>query len=93
MEYQNVFVSCLNSLDAPDYQKDKTSKLEFLKYGCRSLGIRKIRRLNLSRGSREGNNAFTKDRNVIKTEIKVSNTFDIYYRIHNIHLYVKRSVA
>eukprot|EP00095_Tigriopus_kingsejongensis_P005843 maker-scaffold697_size109876-snap-gene-0.23 protein:Tk05843 transcript:maker-scaffold697_size109876-snap-gene-0.23-mRNA-1 annotation:"poly(adp-ribose) polymerase pme-5-like" len=30
-------------------------------YNYRSLGIQKIRRLNMSRGGREGNNAFTKD--------------------------------
>ena len=30
-------------------------------YNYRSLGIKKIRKLNMSRGSREGNNAFTKD--------------------------------
>jgi hypothetical protein len=28
------------------------------------LGIKKIRQLNVSRGSREGNNAFTKDQAV-----------------------------
>ena len=30
------------------------------KYNYRSLGIRKIRRLNMSRGGREGNNALVK---------------------------------
>ena len=30
----------------------------------RTLGIQKIRRLNMSRGGREGNNAFIKDQNV-----------------------------
>ena len=30
-------------------------------YNYRSLGIKKIRKINMSRGSREGNNAFTKD--------------------------------
>ena len=29
----------------------------------RTLGIQKIRRLNMSRGGREGNTAFTKDQN------------------------------
>ena len=28
------------------------------------MGIKKIRRLNMSRGGREGNNAFTRDQNV-----------------------------
>ena len=31
----------------------------------RSLGIRKIRRLNMSRGGREGNNALTKDSGLV----------------------------
>lgn len=31
------------------------------KYNFRTLGIRRIRRLNMSRGGREGNNALTKD--------------------------------
>ncbi len=30
-------------------------------FGVRSLGIRNIRKINMSRGGREGNNAFTKD--------------------------------
>ena len=30
-------------------------------YNYRSLGIKKIRRLNMSRGNREGNNALTED--------------------------------
>eukprot|EP00092_Neocalanus_flemingeri_P072035 GFUD01088588.1.p1 GENE.GFUD01088588.1~~GFUD01088588.1.p1 ORF type:complete len:398 (+),score=109.31 GFUD01088588.1:215-1408(+) len=30
-------------------------------YNYRTLGIKKVRRLNMSRGAREGNNAFTKD--------------------------------
>ncbi len=34
-------------------------------YNVRHLGIRHVRRLNMSRGNREGNNAFTKDRNHI----------------------------
>ncbi len=34
-------------------------------YNFRSLGIRRIRRLNVSRGNREGNNAFTKDHSSI----------------------------
>ncbi len=33
------------------------------KYNYRSLGIRKIRRLNMARGGREGNNALVKDAN------------------------------
>ena len=33
----------------------------------RSLGIRKIRRLNMSRGGREGNNALTKDSDIRMT--------------------------
>ena len=38
----------------------------------RTLGIKKIRRLNMSRGGREGNNAFTKDQNVALFDEKVS---------------------
>ena len=34
------------------------------KYNYRSLGIKKIRALKMSRGGREGNNAFTKDQHV-----------------------------
>ena len=33
-------------------------------YNYRSLGIRNVRRLNMSRGGKEGNNAFTRDQNV-----------------------------
>ncbi len=36
-------------------------------YNWRHLGIRRVRRINLSRGNREGNNAFTKDQNSIQT--------------------------
>ena len=41
-------------------------------YNYRSLGIRKIRRLNMSRGSREGNNAFTKDQTTSHHELDLA---------------------
>ena len=34
----------------------------------RTLGIRNIRRLNMSRGAREGNNAFVKDQSVSQVD-------------------------
>ena len=40
----------------------------FLTSDPRTLGIRNIRRLNMSRGAREGNNAFTKDQSVSLVE-------------------------
>ena len=36
------------------------------KYNYRSLGIKKIRRLNMSRGGREGNNALVKDSRLMR---------------------------
>ena len=35
---------------------------------CRSLGLKNVRQLNMSRGGREGNNAFTKDQHIQLTD-------------------------
>ena len=42
----------------------------------RTLGIRNIRRLNMSRGAREGNNAFTKDQSVSLVEDPASSNLE-----------------
>ena len=48
------------------------------KYNYRSLGIKKIRRLNMSRGGREGNNALVKDSRQVTLKLPPKNPTKSY---------------